>query len=72
MNSQRVFGIVLLAVGVVLFVIGMNAKDSVADQWSNFFTGHFTNATVWYMIGGVASAICGLGMITFGGRKALA
>ena len=71
MNIQRVSGIVLLAVGVILFVVGMNASDSVADRWSNFFTGHFTDATVWYIVGGIASAIGGLMLITFGGRKVL-
>jgi len=70
MNIHRIVGIVLLVVGVILFVIGMNASDSVADRWSNFFTGHFTDATVWYIIGGVASAIGGLMLIMFGGRKA--
>ena len=72
MIARRVAGIVLLVVGVILFIVGMNASDSVADRWSNFFTGHFTDATVWYIIGGVASAIVGLMMIIFGGRKAIA
>ena len=70
MNIQRVLGILLLVVGVILFVVGMNASDSVADQLSNFFTGHFTDTTVWYIIGGVVSAIGGLMLLLFGGRKA--
>lgn len=68
MNSQRAVGIVLLVVGVILFVVGMNASDSVADRWSNFFTGHFTDATVWYLIGGVALAAVGL-VIVLGRRR---
>ena len=71
MNTQRVVGIVLLVLGVVLFVVGMNASDSVADRWSNFFTGHFTDATVWYIVGGIASATGGSMLVIFGGRKAL-
>ena len=70
MNIQRVLGILLLVVGVILFVVGMNASDSVADRLSNFFTGHFTDTTVWYIIGGVVSAIGGLMLLMFGGRKA--
>jgi hypothetical protein len=69
MNSQRVVGFVLLVVGVALFVVGMNASNSPADRWSNFFTGHFTDTTVWYLIGGVALAAVGL-TIALGGRRA--
>jgi hypothetical protein len=66
MNSQRAVGIVLLLLGAALFVVGMNASDSPADRWSNFFTGHFTDTTVWYLFGGVALAAVGL--LTFLGR----
>jgi hypothetical protein len=72
MNPQRMGGIVLLVVGVVLFIIGMNASHSVADRWTNFFTGHFTDSTVWYIVGGVASAAIGLILVVFGGGKASA
>ena len=72
MNPQRISGIVLLVVGIVLFIVGMNASDSLADRWSDFFTGHFTDATVWYILGGVASAVIGLVLVLFGGRKAVA
>ena len=68
MNSQRVAGIALLVVGLVLVVVGMNASDSLADRWSNFFTGHYTDTTVWYMVGGVASAAVGL-MLVGAGRR---
>lgn len=70
MNSQRIFGAVLLVAGVILLIVGMNASHSVADRWSNFFTGHFTDATTWYILGGIAAAVGGLMMAMFGGRKA--
>ena len=69
MNPQRIAGIVLLAAGVVLFVVGMNASHSVADRWSNFFSGHFTDATVWYLVGGGVAAAAGLMMLVFTGRE---
>ncbi len=72
MNTQRVVGTILLLIGVALFVVGMNASGSVVERWSDFFTGHFTETTVWTIIGGVASAIGGLMLVLFGGRKALA
>lgn len=70
MNPQRIAGIALVIVGVVLFIIGLNASDSFADRWSNFFTGHYTDSTVWYMVGGVASAVVGAILLTVGWRKA--
>ena len=68
-NPQRIGGVVLLIAGVVLFIIGMNASDSVADRWTNFFTGHFTDSTVWYLLGGSALAVFGFMSIMFSGRK---
>jgi hypothetical protein len=68
-SPQRIGGIILVVAGVVLFIVGMNASHSVADRWSNFFTGHFTDATVWYIVGGIASAVAGLMLSVFGGRR---
>ena len=70
MSPQRILGVLLLVAGSILLIVGLNASHSAADRWSNFFTGHFTDATVWYIIGGVASAIGGLMLALFGGRKA--
>jgi hypothetical protein len=69
MSPQRILGAVLLVAGMILLIVGMNASHSAADQWSNFFTGHFTDATVWYIVGGIASAVGGLMLVMFGGRK---
>jgi len=68
MNSQRIFGAVLLVVGVVLFIIGMNSSHSMADQVSNTFTGRFTEATTWYIVGGIAAGLLGLLTMLVGGR----
>jgi drug/metabolite transporter (DMT)-like permease len=68
MSPQRILGIVLLVVGVALLVIGMNASHSVSDQVSHTFTGRFTQATTWYIVGGIASAVLGALMMMFGVR----
>lgn len=65
---QRVIGVVLLVVGVALLIVGMNSSESVTDQASEFFTGRFTDTTLWYIIGGIAVGIAGLGLLVFGGR----
>jgi len=70
MSPQRVLGAVLLVAGVILLIAGINASHSVADRWSNFFTGHFTGATVWCIVCGVASAAAGLMLAVFGGGTA--
>lgn len=69
MSSQRPLGTVLLVVGVVFLTLGLRATESVADRFSNFFTGHFTEATVWYILGGIAAGVVGLGMLVGGGRR---
>ena len=69
MNTQRILGVVLLVAGLVLVVVGMNASDSLADRTSNFFTGQFTDATMWYLFGGIAAAAAGL-LLLLAGRGA--
>lgn len=72
MNPQRIGGIVLLAFGVILLIIGISATDSFSDRWSNFFTGQFTDRTVWTILGGVVLSLAGLGFTVFGQDRALA
>jgi hypothetical protein len=62
-------GIVLLIVGVILLIIGMNSSQSVADQVSETFTGRFTKATTWYIVGGIALALIGLLLAVMGVRS---
>ena len=66
MSMQRIFGIVLLLVGIVVLIVGMNASHSAADQISHGFTGRFTDATAWYIYGGLAAAVGGFLMVVFG------
>jgi hypothetical protein len=68
MSTQRIFGIVLLVVGVILLIVGMNASHSAADQISNTFTGRFTHETAWYIFGGGAAALFGLLMVVVGAQ----
>ena len=60
MSMRRVLGVVLLAGGVVLIVLGITASRSLGNQLSNAFLGHFNQATMWYLIGGIAAAVVGL------------
>jgi len=68
MSSQRIIGVAMLVVGIALLIVGVNASHSVVDRASDFWTGRFTEATTWYIIGGIAAGILGLFMVAFGGH----
>jgi hypothetical protein len=70
MTPNQSLAIILIVAGVVLFVIGVTASDSFADQISRTFTGHFTDQTTWYLLGGIASALAGAFLLFFGTRAA--
>ncbi|HEV8113673.1 MAG TPA: DUF3185 family protein [Planctomycetota bacterium] len=69
--SPRIIGIVLLVVGIVLVLFGLNATDSVADTVKEGVTGRYTDKTMWYLIGGAALIIAGGGLGLAGKRRAI-
>jgi type II secretory pathway component PulK len=60
MSTNRIIGVVLLIVGVVLIIIGVVASRSLADNLSSMFRGRLTQHTMWYIFGGIATAVVGL------------
>jgi uncharacterized membrane protein len=70
MNISRIIGLVLLAVGVTLLIFGLNASQSVSERVVEGFTGHFTNQTMWFIIGGIAAIVGGAALAFWGGRSA--
>lgn len=66
---QKIAGIALLAVGVILLVMGLNAADSFSSEVSEAFRGTPTDRSVWMIIGGAAAGIGGLGLLLFGRSK---
>lgn len=71
MTTQRVFALVLMVIGAILLVMGLNASDSMADQMSNMFTGRVTDTTTWYLVGGAAALIVGLVLVVYPSRRKL-
>jgi hypothetical protein len=69
MPIGRVAGLMLLAVGIALLVMGHDATDSFGEQLSKTFTGHYSQDTVWYIVGGIAALVGGAALALFGGRR---
>ncbi len=57
---NKLFPIVLLAGGVVLIVMGVNATNSFGSDVSRFFTGSPTDKAIWMLIGGIVAAAIGI------------
>lgn len=57
---NKAISIALLAGGIVLIVIGVNATKSFSSDVSRFFTGSPTDKAVWMLIGGTVAAVIGL------------
>ena len=57
---NKIVSLALLAGGVVLIVIGVNATNSFSSDVSRFFTGSPTDKAIWMLIGGIIAAIIGL------------
>jgi len=57
---NKTVSLALLAGGVVLMIIGINATNSFSSDVSRFFTGSPTDKAVWMLIGGIVAAALGL------------
>lgn len=67
MNGQKIFGLVLVAVGITLLFFGYNASQSVGEKVVEGVTGSFTNQTLAFIIGGIAALVGGLAfLLSFG------
>ncbi len=62
MSIQRIIGLLLLVVGVTLLFFGYNASQSVGERVVEGVTGHFTNQTMWFLIGGIAAMVGGVAL----------
>lgn len=68
-SGARLFGIVLLAVGIFLLVFGYNASQAPVEQISETFTGRYSDSTMLYLIGGIIAVVAG-GFLALVGRRA--
>jgi len=68
MNTTRPLGIAVLALGAVLLGFGYHFSEAPLDQLSNSLTGHYSDSTMWYLIGGVVLAVTGAFLAVSGRR----
>jgi hypothetical protein len=66
---NRLLSIVLLALGTVLIIYGLNALDSIGSAFSRLFTGAPTDKTLWLLLGGFLVAAIGAGGLINGYSK---
>lgn len=59
MGTNRLIGLILLVVGIILLYFGWQSTESLADQVSETVTGRFTDETTWYLIGGAVAIVVG-------------
>jgi hypothetical protein len=57
---NKLFSLALLAGGIALILIGINATNSFSPDVSRFFTGSTTDKAIWMLIGGIVAAVAGL------------
>ena len=57
---NRIFSFALLAGGILLIVLGINASNALSSDISRFFTGSATDKAIWLLAGGVLTAVIGL------------
>jgi hypothetical protein len=67
---NKVIFAAVLACGVVLIIMGINATNSFSSDVSRFFTGSPTDKAVWMLLGGIIAAVAGLIGILRGSRHA--
>ncbi len=57
---NKAISIALIAGGIVLIVLGVNATKSFGSDVSRFFTGSPTDKAIWMLIGGIVATAVGL------------
>jgi len=69
MKARNVLGFVLFIVGLILLFFGVQATGAFGEKVVHDFTGHYTDNTMTYLIGGGVSAVVGLALLFLGRGK---
>jgi hypothetical protein len=69
MSLQRIIGLALLILGIVLFFTGLHSSHSLVDRAHDVLYGNYTANTTMCLYGGVAVGIAGLLLLVLKRRK---
>ncbi len=69
MEMNRILGAIVFVIGVVLLILAYNATNAPLEELSNTLTGRYSDRTMWYLVLGIAAAVGGGLLATFGNRK---
>jgi len=70
-SPQRIFGLVLLGVGVLLLLLGIQAPEPVVETAREGAGATSPDRAMWYLVGGAAMALVGVALSLFGGNRRL-
>jgi hypothetical protein len=65
---NKPLALALLAGGILLIILGINASNSLGSGFSRLFTGSPTDKTIWLLGGGVVAVAVGLAGLTRGSK----
>ena len=65
---NKPLSLALLAGGILLIILGINASTSFGSDVSRFFTGSPTDKAIWMLVGGAVAAVVGLVGFTRGSK----
>ena len=65
----RVAALAVLAGGIVLLVMGMEARNSFHSDVSRLLTGSSSDRAVWMLTAGVVMTVLGAGGLAFGSKR---
>lgn len=68
MTTNKIIGIALLILGVVLLYLGYQSSQGLDDQISEAITGEYTDNTMMYWIAGAICLVVGA-VLSLTGRR---
>lgn len=69
MKINRILGLVLFALGLLLLKFAYDATQAPMEELANKLTGNYSDQTMWYFGGGVAAIVGGILLGAFGARR---